>query len=777
MGLRLWPPVGAGTVSATVAVGLFAAYAWVRPVLLREAAAWGLPEWTAPLDQVLVVGMLAGVVAGVSAWSARWRYRRWLRRISERMAVLRQNPSPHALRGLEGPATGELGPVLAELESLAGSYRNALADLVEARARLEEMQATHGPPPGTAPAGPNPRAVATHYVVGSSRHRMVARLAPNLHWMAATTPLQEFLGCHVRDLVARSFLEVVHPDDSAFLKQTLHEALKDGEAHNVTFRILLPEAAPDAKREAAARVTPGGGTPAQRERHLQMDVMTSYTEGGLPLHLRCHFIDVTDRVLTENELRRRTQELSEANDRLRRTNSDLQRLKESYRDLYHQAPVLYFSLDARGRFVACNETMLRALGYRREALLGQPYTRLLPARGRSDFLANPTVFQHPGELETQWVKQDRTVIDVWIATTTIRDEQGAFVRSRSAARDVTDRKRLANALRAKADEVAQANAHLRRVNQELEDFTYVVSHDLKEPLRTLEAFSNFLATDYGSVLGSEGHEYISHLIQASRRLGALIDDLLTLSRSGRVIHAPRPFSWDEAVQTVLADLRDLISRQQATVRVQGPLPPVAGDPERVIQLLSNLVSNGLKYNKNPHPEVVLGFVGDARNETAPAANGAERTGEANGQPGAPAFATLFVRDNGVGIDPMYHDQVFRMFRRLHRRDEVEGTGAGLAICKRIVEAHGGRIWVESEAGQGATFYFTLPLPEKPAGQVRIPLRGGVSDRRAPVSDQKTPISDKETPVAAPPAQRDPHLSGSPARETPAVEPQSLTPNP
>jgi PAS domain S-box-containing protein len=433
-----------------------------------------------------------------------------------------------------------------------------------------------------------------------------------------------------------------------------------------------------------------------------MDVMTCYTEAGLPLHLRCHFIDVSNRVRTETELRARTEELSQANARLRQINDALQRLKESYRDLYHQAPVLYFSLDARGHFVACNDTILRTLGYPREALLGQPYTRLLTPAGRSAFLAQPTVFQRPGELETQWVKQDGTVIDVWIATTTIRDERGAFVRSRSAARDVTEHKRLANALAAKADEAAVANAHLRRVNQELEDFTYVVSHDLKEPLRTLEAFSKFLAADCGPALGPEGHEYISHLTQASRRLGALIDDLLTLSRSGRVIHAPRPFSWDHALQTVLADLRDLIHRARAAVRVEGPLPPVAGDPERVIQLLSNLVSNGIKYNKSPRPEVVLGATG----------NGEWRMGNEQPSPQSPAgFVTLYVRDNGVGIDPVYHEQVFRIFRRLHRRDEVEGTGAGLAICKRIVEAHGGRIWVESQVGQGATFYFTLPRRE------------------------------------------------------------------
>src|SRR5438270_7479978 len=195
---------------------------------------------------------------------------------------------------------------------------------------------------------------------------------------------------------------------------------------------------------------------------------------------------------------------------------------ESYRELYNQAPAMYFALDPEDRVAAGNVTMLRTLGYTREELIGQPYDNILSPEGRTRFLKNRDAYRHATEIETGWVKKDGTVIDVWIRSTPILDEQGDFVRSRSAAQDVTERNRLANALRAKAEELQQANEQLRRINRELDDFTYVVSHDLKEPLRSLEAFSNFLAQDYSNQLAGEGQEYISQLIAASRRLGALI---------------------------------------------------------------------------------------------------------------------------------------------------------------------------------------------------------------------------------------------------------------
>jgi PAS domain S-box-containing protein len=426
------------------------------------------------------------------------------------------------------------------------------------------------------------------------------------------------------------------------------------------------------------------------------------------------------------------EERSQANARLQRINRDLERLKESYRDLYHNAPGMYFSLDHEGRFVTLNETMMRTLGYTRAELSGQPYTRLLAPECLPLYFMNPTDYQQPGEVQTRWVKKDGTVIDVWIRSAPVVDLEGRFVRSRSAAQDMTEHNRLANALRTRAEELQKANTQLRRINRELDEFTHVVSHDLKEPLRTIQAFSNFLAKDYGDKLGTEGKDFIAHLIQASRRLGSLIDDLLTLSKAGRISHSPQPFNLDDVVQTVCGDLADLIQRKGAAVRVDGILPSVAGDPQRITQLLTNLVSNGLKYNNDPHPEVTIGT---STGVAVPRSEADAWSDEVPlGGPPEPGFVTLFVRDNGIGIDPQHHQRIFRIFCRLHRREEYDGTGAGLAICKKILEAHGGRIWVDSQLGHGATFYFTLPRPRAREGGVPTatrsePLSGIVPGRR------------------------------------------------
>ncbi len=246
-------------------------------------------------------------------------------------------------------------------------------------------------------------------------------------------------------------------------------------------------------------------------------------------------------------------------------------------------------------------------------------------------------------------------------------------------RDISEHKRAEQVLR-------EASNELRRSNLDLETFTYSVSHDLKEPLRTLEGFSQFLLEDYGDKLDDEGKSYLTKLAQASSRMKHLIDDLLTLSLVGRQTDAPVLIDVDHVVADVVEGLRVMIGERAATVDVAQHLPAAVADPRRLEQIFGNLVANAIKFNHGIAPRVEIGaFVNDA------------------------GITTFFVRDNGIGIESAYQEKIFGLFQRLHRREDYEGTGAGLAIVRRAVEALGGTVWVESTVGEGSTFMFTLPV--------------------------------------------------------------------
>ncbi|MDD5219150.1 MAG: ATP-binding protein [Candidatus Bipolaricaulis sp.] len=244
--------------------------------------------------------------------------------------------------------------------------------------------------------------------------------------------------------------------------------------------------------------------------------------------------------------------------------------------------------------------------------------------------------------------------------------------------DVTELKRLEASLREKTD-------NLEKSNEKLEEFSHVVSHDLKEPLRTIETFSGFLLEDYHDKLDEEGVDYLNTLKRTSARMRQLINDLLSLASIRMDVRSFERINTQRVLEEVQEDLE--IRLKGVNLQVAPDLPPVKGSKVRISELFSNLIVNAIKYNDKALPTLRVGWENDARH------------GE---------MVTFFVEDNGIGIEERYQERIFGIFEKLNPREDVEGTGAGLAICKRIVEEHGGRIWVQSEVGKGSTFYFTIP---------------------------------------------------------------------
>ena len=255
-------------------------------------------------------------------------------------------------------------------------------------------------------------------------------------------------------------------------------------------------------------------------------------------------------------------------------------------------------------------------------------------------------------------------------------EDGVVKSTLSAIRDITQRKKAELKL-------SEAMLATQRINKELEQFTYMVSHDLQEPLRMVSGFLNLLQEEVGVQLDDEAKEYIAYAVDGAERMRQMIADLLHYSRVGNNQEDYTQVDVQELVRYVLLVLQQTIEATGASVGV-GPLPVLTANRTLLILLFQNLVSNALKYHGRERPQVEVGAVCEQ------------------------GIWTFYVKDNGIGIDPKYFEKIFIIFQRLHDKTTYSGTGIGLAICKKIVEKHGGKIWVTSAVGKGSTFYFTLP---------------------------------------------------------------------
>jgi len=262
------------------------------------------------------------------------------------------------------------------------------------------------------------------------------------------------------------------------------------------------------------------------------------------------------------------------------------------------------------------------------------------------------------------------------------DELGSLARSFN-----TMAEKVALSHHALESQVAERTRALEGTNAELESFSYSVSHDLRAPLRAIHGFARILTEDHKAQLDPEAQRLLGVIDQNTKRMGQLIDDLLAFSRLGRKELETRHVDMRELARGVAEDVQRTEGERRLTIRVE-ELPPAQGDRALLRQVVSNLVQNAAKFSRGkPAAQIDVGFQ----------PNGNENV--------------YYVKDNGAGFDPRYADKLFGVFQRLHQAEEFEGTGVGLAIVKRIVQRHGGRVWAESKVDEGATFYFTLPKSE------------------------------------------------------------------
>jgi PAS domain S-box-containing protein len=354
-----------------------------------------------------------------------------------------------------------------------------------------------------------------------------------------------------------------------------------------------------------------------------------------------------------------------------------------YRGLLEAAPDAMVVVNASGTIVLLNQQAEKRFEYRSAELLGQRVETIIPhgfaERLVADSLRSPeaVMAQQIGTgIELQGRRKDGSEFPIEIMLSPLVSTEGLLVTA--AIRDITTRKSTeADLLRNVRD--------LNRSNEELEQFANIASHDLQEPLRMVASYTQLLAKRYKGRLDADADEFIAYAVDGSLRMQGLIQALLTYSRAGAKGKAHHRISSEIVLKVALTNLQAAIEESGAVITYDA-LPVVTSDDTQLAQVFQNLLGNAIKYRGLELPKIHISGSRNATDEWI-----------------------FSVRDNGIGIDPEYFEQIFVLFQRLHRREEFEGTGIGLAICKKMLERLGGRIWVASEPARGSTFYFTLPV--------------------------------------------------------------------
>jgi len=389
-------------------------------------------------------------------------------------------------------------------------------------------------------------------------------------------------------------------------------------------------------------------------------------------------------------------ELELQNEELRSIQRKLEESRGHYMELYNLAPVAFLTVSPvyPHKILGVNSMASRLFGAERGEIIGSSFTGLgAEIRPLAEFInllkrseqeltrevpmkRRTKPFEFFARIQALQVKEDNREPRLLIAVTDVTDS----VHAREVLR--RDRDELENTVRERTLELHIANQDLTRKNQELRDFSFIASHDLREPIRKVQTFGSMLEDRYGSCLDEHARDYLRRIGNASRRMEHMLTSLLEYSRLETRTQPLAEIDLNQVLEQVQANLSDEIERKRAILRV-GQLPRIEADPQQMLQIFQNLVSNALKYSERP-PQIVI----------------YSENGEQS--------CTIYVVDNGIGFDMKYLDKIFSPFQRLHGRDMYDGTGMGLTICKKIVERHKGGITATSTQGVGSTFIVTLP---------------------------------------------------------------------
>lgn len=371
------------------------------------------------------------------------------------------------------------------------------------------------------------------------------------------------------------------------------------------------------------------------------------------------------------------------------------KVEKRFRELLESSPDATVIVDQSGAVVLASRQAESLFGYTREELVARRVETLIPDRfrgrhvgERESYTTSPAARPMGPGLDLHALHADGHEIPVEISLSPLETKRGTLVSA--AIRDITERRRTEGAIHEARRQLEWQNRELERSNTELAEFAHIASHDLQEPLRVIAGFVQLLARRYEGQLDEDADKFIAATVSGVERMQLLIEALLSYSRVGNAEIVSKPVDTAALVAGIKRSIETQLEDSHGQLRLNG-LPVVEADPVLLEQLFRNLISNALKFSEREHPEVEID---------------ASRDG---------TVWTFSVKDNGPGIAESNRERIFEMFNRLHGRS-VAGTGMGLAICRRIAERHRGRIWVESDPGEGSTFKFTVPATNGASGE-------------------------------------------------------------